>query len=178
MSPSTGTDSTPPVLSVPIIDLSQLTDFLPFGSDLGGHLNPAYELYTSPDTVTVLAASPGVVVDIQPNGAPQTDLEIHIRPTSGSIYLLVYDHLISPQVTVGQSVTAGQALGRIGPFFVAGPHRIGRVELQINRGNGSATVAICPRDFGTAAFNAAHDAALAMFPARGPNVCLSETVVP
>ncbi len=178
-SPSPTADATPPVLSATIVDLGQLTDFLPFGALLdSGQANPAYELYTSADTATVRAANAGVVVAVTPNAAPQTDAEIQLRPSSASTYLLIYDHVLTPQVTVGQTVTAGQTLGRIGPFNDRGRNRNGRVELQINRGAGADAVAVCPRDFGTAEFNAAHDAALARFPARGSTVCTVATVRP
>lgn len=173
-----GTDSAPPVLSTPIIDLAQLTDFLPFGLPLNPpQLNPTYELYTAGDTLIVRAASAGIVAEIAPNPAPQTDMEVRIRPTSKSIYLVIYDHLTALQVSTGQSVTAGQTLGQIGPFSDRGRNRNGRVELQINRGTGSDTVAVCPRDFGTAEFNAAHDAAFARFPDQGP-ICSVDTVKP
>ena len=178
VSPSSGTDSVPPVLSVPITDLGQLADFFPFGWDLGGHLNPAYEFQTSLGTAPVRAVSAGVVVNLKSNPAPDTDLELHLRPTKGSIYLIVYDHLVAPQVTVGQSVTAGQVLGRVGPLSDPFHIRNGRVELQINRHNGAVEVAVCPRALGTAEFNAAHDAALAMFPGRGTTVCVLDTVQP
>lgn len=177
--PSPAVDTVAPVLSVPIVELGQLTDFLPFGALLdSGRANPAYELYTGVENVAVRAVSPGVVVQVTQNVAPQTDYEIHLRPSSASIYLLVYDHVAVPQVTVGQTVTAGQVLGQIGPFNDRGRNRIGRVELQINRGSGAAAVAVCPKDLGTAEFNALHDAALALFSTRGTSVCLSGTVVP
>ena len=178
-SPSPLADTTAPVLSMPVADLGLLTDFLPFGARLdSGQANPAYELYTSVDTVTVGAASAGVVVAVTPNAAPQTDVEIQLRPSSASTYLLIYDHVVAPQVTVGQTVAAGQVLGQIGPFNDRGRNRNGRVELQINRGAGADAVAVCPRDFGTAEFNAGHDAALARFPARGSTVCTVATVRP
>lgn len=178
-SPSPPADTTAPVLSMPVVDLGQLTDFLPFGALLdSGQANPAYELYTSAETATVRAASAGVVVTVTSNPAPQTDAEVQIRPSSASIYLLIYDHVVAPQVTVGQTVAAGQTLGQIGPFNDRGRNRNGRVELQINRGAGADTVAVCPRDLGTAEFNAAHAAALARFPARGTTVCTVATVRP
>ena len=177
-SDSTGTDSTPPVLSVPMIDLALLTDFLPFGADLGGHTSPTYELYTSLDTVTVHAVTAGIVERIFHNEAPNTDYEILIRLTNQSIYRIDYDHVRSVQVSVGQAVTAGQAIGQIGPFSDAGGHRNGRVELQINRGNDAGTLAFCPRDFGTAEFNAAYAAAFSRFPVRGTSICIVDTVTP
>jgi hypothetical protein len=176
-SPS-GSDSTPPVLSAAIIDLAQLTDFLPFGASLGDHQNPAYELYTGSDTLMVQAASPGSVDVIEANPAPQTDFEIRIRPSAQSIYLLIYDHIVAPQVSVGQTVSAGQTLGQIGPFNDHGRNRNGRVEIQINRGTGADTMAICPRNFGTADFNALHAAAFLRFPGQGIDICIGETVKP
>lgn len=178
-SPSPPVDTTAPVLSMPVVDLGQLTDFLPFGALLdSGLANPTYEFYTSVETVSVRAASAGVVVNVTPNTAPQTDVEIQLRPSSASTYLLIYDHVVAPQVAVGQTVAAGQTLGQIGPFNDRGRNRNGRVELQINRGAGADAVAVCPRDFGTADFNAAHDAALARFPVRGSTVCTVATVRP
>ncbi len=177
--PSPPADATVPVLSVAVVDLGQLTDFLPFGAVLdSGQANPAYELYTGAEAVTVRAASAGVVVNVTPNAAPQTDAEIQLRPSSASIYLLIYDHVVAPQVTVGQTVAAGQSLGQIGPFNDRGRNRNGRVELQINRGAGADAVAVCPRDLGTPEFNAGHAAALARFPTRGSTVCTVATVRP
>jgi hypothetical protein len=167
------------LLSSPIVDLSLLTDFIPFGAEISaGVKNPTYELYSEQTTVPVRAASPGTVVAVFANPAPQTDLELHIRPTSNSAYLVVYDHVLSPQVQVGSVVTAGQTLGTIGPFSDPARNRNARVELQVNNGTGAMAFAVCPRSLGTAAFNAAHDAALARFPARGTTTCLVDTVRP
>jgi len=173
-SPTTD-DASVPVLSRPIVDLTQLTDFKPFGlSEGAGHINPTYELRTRGDTTSVQAAGPGTVINILANPAPDSDSEIHIRPPGAPDYLIIYDHVVSLRVVVGQSVTAGQVVGRIGPWVPG----VGRTELQVNRGSGPSAVALCPRDFGTADFNAAHDAALARFPTRGANVCLMSSVQP
>ena len=170
---NTGPSNTsPPVLSVPIVDLSQVTDFLPFGYRLRpGVLNPAYELITASDTLSVLAATAGKVTMIASNPFPQNDSEIHIQASSDPSYLIVYDHLISLRVGVGAQVTAGQVIGRIGP----GEAGRGRTEIQVNQNN---AIHICPRSLGSASFNAAHDVAMARFPARGSSVCLMNTIVP
>ncbi len=166
-------DDSAPVLSVPIVDLALLNDFLPFGlSRSPGRLNPTYELHTAGDTVSVRAAGPGTVINILANAEP--DSEIHIRPSGAANYLIVYDHVVSLKVGMGQSVAAGQVLGRIGPWVPG----VGRTELQVNRGSGQSAVALCPRDFGTAEFNAAHDAAFGRFPSRGVSVCLTNSVQP
>ncbi len=174
-----GTTTTPnnnaaaPILSVPIVDLASLNDFLPFGvSSSAGRLNPTYELRTTSDTVSVRAAGPGTVINILAN--PEADSEIHIRPTGAADYLIIYDHVVSLRIAVGQSVAAGQVLGRIGRWVPG----IGRTELQVNRGSGQSTVALCPRDFGTADFNTAHDAAIGRFPTRGARVCATNSVQP
>lgn len=160
-----------PVLSVPIVEVTLLYDFKPFGF---GGTNPTYDLYTNGDTMSVRAAGPGTVVNILANPAPDNDAEVHIRPPGAPDYLVIYDHVVSLQVGVGQSVTAGQVVGRIGSWV---PGR-GHTELQLNRGGGQRTVALCPREFGTVDFNAAYDAALARFPARGASVCLASSVQP
>jgi hypothetical protein len=124
-----------PVLSVPIVDLTQLNYFKPFGLVEGaGHVNPTYELHTIGDTTSVRAVGPGTVINILANPTPDTDSEIHVRPSDAPDYLVVYDHVASLQVVVGQSVTAGQVIGRIGPWVPG----VGRIELQVNRGSGSS----------------------------------------
>jgi hypothetical protein len=161
-----------PVLSVPIVDLDLLTDFLPFGFSSAGRLNPTYELRTRDAGALVRAAGPGTVVNVLAN--PEGDSEVHLRPPDAAQYLVIYDHVVSLQVATGQTVTAGQTLGRVGPFTPG----VGRTELQVNRASNEGTVAVCPREFGTVAFNTAHDAAFARFPARGASVCLTSVVQP
>jgi len=160
-----------PVLSVAVVDLSLLVDFQPFGFAL---VNPTYKFYTTGDTTSVRAAGPGTVVNILANPAPDGDWEVHVRPPDAADYLVIYDHVVLLQVVVGQSVSAGQVMGRIAPWV---PGK-GFTELQVNRGTGANTLALCPRQFGTADFNAAHDAALARFPTRGATVCLADTIRP
>jgi len=174
-----GTSTSPPInasvpiLSVPIVDLASLNDFFPFGfSTIPGRLNPTYELRTTSDTISVRAAGPGTVINILAN--PEADSEIHIRPSGAADYVIIYDHVVALRIAMGQVVVAGQVLGRIGRW-VAG---VGRTELQVNRGSGQNAVALCPRDFGTADFNAAHDAAFGRFPTRGAHVCVTNSVQP
>jgi Peptidase family M23 len=169
--PVASSEASVPVLSVPIVDLTPLYDFKPFGF---GGTNPTYNFYTTGDTTSVRAAGPGTVVNILANPAPDSDSEVHIRPPGAQDYLVIYDHVVSLQVGVGQSVTAGQVVGRIGPWVQGRGH----TELQVNRGSGLSTLALCPREFGTAEFNAAHDAALARFPSGGASVCLTSSVQP
>lgn len=164
-------DTTPPVLSQPMIDLAHVVEFLPFGATLSGSgvLNPTYEFRTDTPAMDVVAVSAGVVVAIR--GDAITDAEVEIRPTANSVYAIIYDHVRALTVGVGANVTPGTVLGWVGPWSMSQ----GRTELQVNR-DGSPTLAHCPEQFGTTAFNEAHAAAMAAV-GSGP-VCVADTVVP
>jgi len=162
----------PPVLSVPIVNLTTVETFIPFGAPLPGSgvLNPAYELVVADTAQNVFAATDGIVVRVVQNS--QGDYELHVRPPGSRDWLVIYDHVLAPMVAVGQTIAPGTVLGRVGLWSES--H--GRVELQVNRGNAS----ICPRDLGTPGFNAAHEAAFAGLD-QDPSwtsVCLAETVIP
>jgi len=160
----------PPVLSVPSVDLATVETFIPFAAPLPGSgvLNPAYEMVVADTAQNVFAATDGTVVAVTQNS--QGDYELHVRPLGSRGWLVIYDHVLAPVVAVGQTITPGTVLGRVGLWSES--H--GRVELQINRGNDS----ICPRDLGTPGFNDAHEAAFAGL-SQDPSwtsVCLAETV--
>ena len=167
----------PPELSVPIVDLSTVRGFIPFGAELSpGRLNPAYELRVAGANTEVRAATTGKVKAIEQN--EQGDYEVRIQ-ASHPDYLIIYDHVQDVAVHVNDQVSAGARLGRVG-VWSNDPNVQGRVELQINKGG---NLSICPRDIGTADFNSAHDAALAnALPIQQQpgwtNVCLQATVIP
>ena len=162
-----------PVLSVPMVDLGGVVNFIPFGAPLAnGATNPAYDFVTAGRGVDVRAVAAGVVtlVGAQPEYG---DFELHVRPTPSSDYLVIYDHVRDLGVAEGASVRPGDRLGAVGH----GNPGQGHVELQINR-RGPPDVAVCPRELGTEAFNAAHDAALLATGSPHPGVCLAPTVIP
>jgi hypothetical protein len=167
----------PPELSVPIVDLSAVRGFIPFGAELSpGRLNPAYELRVSGANTEVRAATSGKVKAIEQN--EQGDYEVRIQAPHPD-YLIIYDHVQDLAVHVNDQVSAGTRLGRVG-VWNNDPNVQGRVELQINKGG---NLSICPRDIGTAEFNSAHDTALAAaLPIQQQpgwtNVCLQATVIP
>lgn len=168
----TATPETPPVLSVPIVDLGSVVVFLPFGAQLdSGVINPTYELRTNDRSLEVHAVTAGVVTGV--SARDQGDFELHIRPSASSDYTVIYDHVRDPRVSVNATVKPGDALGLIGFWS---PTQ-GRTELQINR-RGSPDFAVCPRDLGSESFNAAHDAALAATGSSYSSVCLAATVLP
>ena len=167
------TPEPPPVLSVPMVDLEGVVNFIPFGAPLAnGATNPAYDFLTSRRGVDVRAVAAGVVtvVGAQPEYG---DFELHVRPTPSSDYLVIYDHVRDLGVAEGASVRPGDRLGAVGH----GSPGQGHVEMQINR-RGSPDVSVCPRELGTEAFNAAHDAALVAAGSPYPAVCLAPTVIP
>src|SRR5678816_3446104 len=81
----------PPELSVPIVDLSAVRGFIPFGAELSpGRLNPAYELRVSGANTEVRAATSGKVKAIEQN--EQGDYEVRIQAPHPD-YLIIYDHV-------------------------------------------------------------------------------------
>ncbi|MFN2385108.1 MAG: PKD domain-containing protein [Thermoanaerobaculia bacterium] len=166
--PAAGT----PVFSVPMIDLSKVTEVNPFGAvSLGGQLHPALELRTEDRTLDVSAVTAGTVVNrfFNPN---EGDFEMHTR-AAGSPYLVIYDHIRDPLVDIGSIVSPGTLLGKIG---YRGSTQ-GRVEIQVNREPGSPVLAFCPTFFGTPEFRRAHEEALARTGSCAP-LCSVATATP
>jgi len=77
------------------------------------------------------------------------------------------------QVSVGQTITAGQQIGTVGTLN----NGRGRTELQINRTDATPVLAHCPANFGTPAFNDAFRAE-ALRLNGSSTVCTVETVRP
>jgi hypothetical protein len=156
--------------------------FGPFGESLGGtRQSPAWTIITSNPLDSVFSVSPGVVEEIEVNDPARPDREIHVRGTR-SQYKLVYDHVEGVAVSKGSVVKAGTYLGHLGSY-IGGK---GWVELQINDEHHypptfsdiAGAVAVCPVQFGTPAFNAAHQAAYDRAPLHTGGLCLASTVVP
>lgn len=202
----------PPVLSVTIVDLSGSYDAATsrlasldctfrFGSDINdrwcfgvfgrsisaGRVSPSYD-YKVTAGATVRAATAGIVsrIEAETNPLYPGEFEIETRAAAGGTYQVIYDHVRNVTVVLGSPVTPGMTLG------IAGIHTSnaavwGRVELQVNRITQTSptivSVSLCPRAFGTAAFNADHDKALAAHNAANPafaalSVCAMESVSP
>lgn len=165
-----------------MVGLDRVVSFSPFGEGLGGtRQSPAWTIITSNPLDSVFAVSPGVVEEVLVNDPTRPDREIHVRGTR-SQYRVIYDHVEGVATSKGSVVTAGTYLGHLGAY-VGGK---GWVELQINDEHHyppsfsdlAAAVAVCPLQFGTAAFNAAHQAAYDRAPSHSGGLCLASTVVP
>ena len=86
---------------------------------------PEFEFRVVPDTVAVSPID-GAVESIffQPE---TNDYEIHLVSSPTSPFLVGVDHVTDLLVAKGDAVTAGQPLGKVGPFSAA----LGRTELQV-----------------------------------------------
>jgi hypothetical protein len=201
-----------PVLSHPIVDLAGTYD--PASGRLGA-LDCNYVLATTPDDrwcfnafgttaipgkvigsfdykvaagSEVVAASAGTVERVSDKESADFpgEFEIHIRPSPGSKYLVIYDHVKDIAVAVGQEVVAGARLGTAG-IHRTDPKRFGRVELQLNYFPNPRelreTTILCPARFGTPEFVALHESALAAHNAANPafaaaRLCLLDNIRP
>ena len=170
------------MLSGLVVSLDHVVGFGPFGESLGGtRQSPAWTIITSSPLDSVYAVSPGVVIEILVNDPARPDREIHVRGAR-SQYRVIYDHVEGVAVSVGSVINVGTYLGHLGEY-VGGK---GWVELQINDEHHypasfadlAGALALCPLQFGTAAFNAAHQVAYDGAPLHPGGLCLASTVVP
>jgi len=188
-------DDTPPVLSVSIVDLSGTFDAASarlgallctskfptdpndrwcFGAFGGGAMKTGVSLdYKVAAGSTVRAATAGTVAEIEADANPlyPGEFEVRTRSSPTSTYLVIYDHIRDPRVSLGSTVVAGQTLGIAG-IHTSGPAIWGRVELQINRypdvPDRRGGESLCPQMFGTEAFRREQEAALAAHNAANP----------
>lgn len=162
-------DLTEPVFSVPIVELDRVVGITPFGATLSnGEPSPAWELITDGRDVQVRAVTAGQVRSISVNF--EGDFEVHVQQSRTSIYTVIYDHIRDLNVSLDQELDAGDVLGRVG--FTSAQR--GRIGLQVNR----RLLAVCPRDFGTPAFQQGHDAVLEGTGGNFASLCLVDVVNP
>ena len=137
-------DPNPPSLSVVPVAIDQTVAIIPFGQNLTtSQKSPAFEYILSNEEAEVVACTKGVVTKVLINQGI-ADWELHIQPQQNSEWLVIYDHVLEVTVVEGETIEAGDILGKVG---------VGnRTELQINKGKGTATEAYCPLDYGTENF--------------------------
>ncbi|SEK81481.1 Peptidase family M23 [Aquimarina amphilecti] len=153
-------DQTPPSFTVTQIPMDRVSSFIAFGESLTPtQQNPAIEYFTNQSDIEVRAVSDGVVEDIRMNINIE-DFEVWIKPSNNSNWLIIYDHVLDINISVGDQVDAGQIIGVIG---------IGnRTELQVND---DQNIARCPLQFGTENFVQQHIN-------FSEEWCTAETVIP
>jgi hypothetical protein len=157
-------DETPPVLSVTPVDIPTVTSAIVFGADLTPlQKNPAFEYIVNNSAVQVRSVCAGYIEDIRLNDN-FPDYEVWIKMSSNSVYRIIYDHVLSLNISKDDKVDPGDILGIVGTG--------NRTELQINKiGNNNEELSYCPFDFGTSEFIQQHKTFT-------ENWCLTETVKP
>jgi hypothetical protein len=117
--------------------------FIEFGKDMltdaSGEKkdNAAFEYHVDPAT-DILAVADGTVTRMTFQD-DTGDYEISIK--TAEKFIAIYDHILDPHVAKGDTVTAGDVLGKPGAWSP----EIGRTELQINDPN--KNLSYCPFDF-------------------------------
>ncbi|WP_282079978.1 hypothetical protein [Aquimarina algiphila] len=107
-------DQTPPSFMVTPITIHEVSSFIAFGESLTPtQQNPAIEYFTKQSNIQLRSVSDGVVEDIRMNSNID-DLEIWIKPNDNSTWLIIQDHILDVNVSLGDQVDAGQILGRVG----------------------------------------------------------------
>lgn len=157
------TDDTPPILTVVPVNLAYLQNHIAFGEVLSSMVkSPAIEYIMDVADAPVSASASGTVVAVVKNEG-YSDYEIRIKPSKNSAWTLIYDHVLDPQISVGQSLSAGDLLGTAGEG--------NRTELQINKNNKGSETSYCPLDFGSDSFVQNHLS-------QADTWCLETTVTP
>ena len=170
-------DETPPILSVPFVDVGRIVTFINFGAPHpvdSSRDNPNYDVHVDGPDVKVFSASEGIIERINWQ-EEDSDYELEVQPYKNSIYKLIYDHVrnLPPNIVKGAKLYPGDELGTVGGSGGVGGH----VELQINSNSDRNVISHCPKQFGTEAFNNAMEEACNK---NGlyPDVCLKETAIP
>ncbi len=103
--------------------------FLEFGAEVEGpdgpKILPTFE-YRVNSEANVLSPIDGVIADTL-HQSEGSDVEVWIKPTSESSYVVIIDHVTDLQVSVGMEIPAGTILGKPGPWN----QDLGRVELMV-----------------------------------------------
>jgi hypothetical protein len=142
-------DETPPVLTHVPTDLETIWAVIPFGAFLPAVLNPTFEYYSDNPQANVYAACNGIVTKITLN-SHFNDYSITIKTKLNSSWSIIYDHVLSPLITINASVQAGSILGKIGTG--------NRVELQVNRAIfRESEISVCPLSLSNGQFASAHE---------------------
>ncbi|TSC62316.1 MAG: Peptidoglycan binding protein [Parcubacteria group bacterium Gr01-1014_48] len=115
--------------------------FLEYGVEVmgpdGPKILPTFEYRVARDT-DVLAAIDGVITKLFYKDYTK-DYGIHIQPSTNSQWILEHDHVSNPLVSLGDTVKAGDILGKAGTLG----GELGRTEIMLFVG-GSTITTHCP----------------------------------
>lgn len=180
----------PPVFSVTPVDIvydpsdSSYGDIVfippvitPFGYYLGNNrYMPGIE-YFAVIGAPIRSVTDGIVDTIIENPI-DGDYTVFVVCIPGSDYVVIYDHVLDPQVLVASALGPGEIIGLAGNFNLS----MGRTIVQVTQGEGNNRRSICPLNFGNEAFNAAHEQLLSEYNRRFPpgysSLCLLNIIGP
>lgn len=192
------TDSTPPVLSMPVVENTGLfcakvkdrpvteeraclTPFRLLPASGATYDAGLFTFVTSNDA-PVHASAPGVVSDItyvEHSMLTHSDLfTVSVKPSAGSAYWMVYGNVKNLAVAEGDAVTAGQRLGGAGDYF---NESVGLVSFGVRR-HQELDQRLCPTRFTTPELETLYQGGLATSNAAWPalahdTLCSSTSLV-
>lgn len=149
-------DTTPPLLSVPPVDLSKAYGFFAFGAanSPGGEPVGLIGYFFNDPTVQVRASAPGIVIEI--TGDAATGYVIVTSPRYNSIWRVEYGGVVNMTVSEGDAVSAGDILGTVAPP-IWGPAYYTHLVVKQTDTDGDG-LAYCPLIYATQSFVDQHEA--------------------
>jgi len=145
----------PPMLNETVVNLSNVLSVKSYGETIGLRLRRSSIRYFTDNGLTeVISVSVGTVDSVSYNSnAHNQDYRVRIRPFKNSLWYVIYNHVAQVTVKVGDPVTAGTVLGRVGSGDI--------VDLQINKVAYESSgvkfeVSICPEMLFHSSIETAH----------------------
>lgn len=112
--------------------------FIPYGANISNKTWVNIE-FKPRLNAQVLSPLGGIVTAVEAQESAQEGYEIQIKTQSDSCYMVILDHVRSPTVSAGDTVTANQVLGIPGAWSAYA----GQFEIQINSDSGQH----CPTNY-------------------------------
>ncbi len=103
--------------------------------------NPNFEFAGLDKAITLVSAIDGIVAFIQQQ-SETNDNEVFLQTKENSVWMIGYDHVTDLQVTKGQTIKAGDVIGKA----AVQNNGVYRYELQINKEVNGMTTYYCPTD--------------------------------
>ena len=142
---------TPPVLTVPPIDMSRLTEHRAFGYRVKIGRSPDMVYLVRSDDVEVRAVMSGIVTSVERLSESAGD-SITLQEFRRSQWQVSLAHVFNPTVAKGDQVVAGQILGTVGENSAG---ELGTTLSVLNRQGDNGTYH-CPMVFGSDSFVELH----------------------
>ncbi|MBI4032220.1 peptidoglycan DD-metalloendopeptidase family protein [Candidatus Berkelbacteria bacterium] len=131
----------------------QSKPFIPFGDN---GTEPTFTFLTAEDA-DVTAVADGYIQAVTYQGTYSDYSIVANTEADNGGYTIDYDHILSPTVSVGDQVSAGKVLGKVGTHSDVG---VGRVEIMVFLGGQSIT-SYCPFTYFDSSLRATYESKLA-----------------